>query len=263
MHDQISWNLQSINQQIVLAAEKSGRDPAHVTLVAVSKKKPVSFIRDAFLAGQKDFGENYVQELLEKQTRLKDYSIKWHFVGHLQRKKVKDIVGKVDLIHSLDSIQLAYEIDKRAMAINTVQKCLVQINLAQTSLVQTSLRGEKTKSGVSEKEAIGLLKEINLMKNLDVVGLMTLPPALGDPNRVRPFFRLLKDLRDLINSQKIYRYPLNELSMGMSEDFTAAIEEGATFIRIGTAIFGERATPDDQLKDNGFMPKRNTKIERV
>lgn len=253
MREQISWNLQSINQQIVLAAEKSKRDPATITLVAVSKKKPVPFIREAFLAGQKDFGENYVQELLEKQTHLKDYPIKWHFVGHLQRKKVKDIVGKVSLIHSLDSLQLAYEIDKRAQSINTVQKCLVQINLA----------GEKTKSGLSEKEAFGLLKEISSMKNLDVRGLMTLPPLLGDPNRVKPFFRLLKDLRDLINSQKIYRHPLIELSMGMSHDFTTAIEEGATLIRIGTAIFGERGTPDDQLKDNGFMPKRNTKIERV
>lgn len=258
MKDSISWNLQFINQQIVLSAEKSKRDPANITLVAVSKKKPTSFIRDAFLAGQKDFGENYVQELLEKQNHLKDYPIQWHFVGHLQRKKVKDIVGKVDLIHSLDSIQLAYEIDKRALAVNIIQKCLVQINFAQTGLV-----GEKIKSGIAEKEVFGLLKEINLMKNLDVIGLMTLPPALGDPNRVKPFFRLLKDLKDLINSQKIYRHPLMELSMGMSHDFTAAIGEGATLIRIGTAIFGERATPDEELKDNGFMPKRNTKIERI
>lgn len=211
------FNLQKIRQQI-------GNAP--VTLVAISKTKPVELIRQAYQAGQIDFGENYADELLIKKSQLAqiglaDLPIRWHFVGHLQRRKAKEIVGEVELIHSLDSLELADEINKRAMAKGIVQRCLLQVNLSD----------ETTKSGIAENEIQSFLTKTTTLTNLKIVGLMTLPPLFDAPEKSRPYFR---KLRELLPS------PLTELSMGMSHDFGIAIEEGATLIRIGSAMFGER-----------------------
>lgn len=181
------------------------------------------------MAGVWDFGENYVQEFLEKKRTLAT-ALRWHFIGHLQRRKAKDVVGEAVLIHSLDSYPLAYEINKEAAKRNLVQNCLLQVNVG----------GEASKSGVRPDEAPGLLRELSGLKNVSVIGLMTLPPFFENPEAVRPFFRQLRELRDSLNAQGGYRFPLKELSMGMSHDYRAAIEEGATMVRIGTAIFGER-----------------------
>lgn len=226
----IKSNLLTVLEEAFSAAKKVGRDPRTLKLVAVSKKKPVSQILQAFDAGQKSFGESYAQDFLDKYRELKDLPIHWHFVGTLQRRKVKDVVVKATLIHSVDSLQLAYEINKRALDYRRVQSCLVQVNLS----------GEVSKSGATRREVISLLQDVSKMKNIKIAGLMTLPPLFGAAEHVRPFFRELRELRDEINEKNIYREPLNELSMGMTHDFKIAIEEGATIIRIGTAIFGER-----------------------
>lgn len=204
--------------------------PAGVTLIAVSKKKSAREVKEACLVGVWDFGENYVQELKEKKSELAP-AIRWHFIGHLQRRKVKEIVGEVIFIHSLDSFALAAEIEKEAAKRNLVQNCLVQVNLG----------GEESKSGIPRDQAESLLKEIAGLKHVTVLGLMTLPPLFEDPEKARPFFKQLRELRDELNAKKAYRFPLKELSMGMSHDYPVALSEGATMIRIGTAIFGERA----------------------
>lgn len=226
----IKTNLLNTLQQAFEAAKKSGREFRSVKMVAVSKKKPVSLIREAYNSGQKNFGESYTQEFLEKYNEIYPLPIKWHFVGRLQRRKAKDIVGKVALIHSLDSFQLAYEIEKKAGSMRIIQPCLLQVNLS----------GEATKSGATRREVIPLLKDLSSMKHIKITGLMTLPPLFGAVEHVRPFFTDLRELREEINGVQAYQEPLIELSMGMTHDFRIAIEEGATIIRIGTAVFGER-----------------------
>lgn len=212
------------------SANRCGRNPQDIILIAVSKQKSVSLIGQVAGQGQMDFGENYVQEFLQKWSSLRHLPLRWHFVGHLQRRKVKDVVEKVHLIHSLDSFQLACEIEKRAMQRRTVQQCLVEVN--------TSL--ESSKSGLAQSEVSNFLKEISKFRYLQVTGLMTIPQLFDDPARGRPFFKALRDLRELINATGCYRTKLHHLSMGMSHDFGIAIEEGATIVRIGTAIFGTR-----------------------
>lgn len=226
----IQQNLQNVKKQITEAAQRAGRDPNGITLVAVSKGKPVSMIHQVLEAEHKDIGENYAQEFNGKWIECKTLPVRWHFVGHIQRRKVRDIVGKVELIHSLDSLQLALEISKEASKRKIIQKCLLQINLA----------GEKTKSGIPSSQAASLLSEISSLNNLEVTGLMTMPPLFEKAERSRPFFRLMSDLKTLLNAKKVYRSELKELSMGMTNDFPIAIKEGATIIRVGTAIFGER-----------------------
>ncbi|MBI4412705.1 MAG: YggS family pyridoxal phosphate-dependent enzyme [Deltaproteobacteria bacterium] len=226
----IQKNLHAVLQKMTDAAKRSGRDPKEIRLVAVSKAKPAEAIEEAQKAGLKIFGENYVQEFLGKYRRLLPFQIQWHFVGHLQRRKVKEVVGKAVLIHSLDSYPLAHEVEKRAGEKNSVQKCLLEINIA----------GEGTKTGIAPDEAASLLREISLLPHLEVTGLMGLPPPFDDPEKSRPFFVELRELLKEINVHKGYRKELTELSMGMSHDFEVAIEEGATYIRVGTALFGER-----------------------
>ncbi|MBI2339113.1 MAG: YggS family pyridoxal phosphate-dependent enzyme [Deltaproteobacteria bacterium] len=226
----IRKNITDVLKQAVTAAKRSRRDPNKIRLVAVSKAKPAEMIGEAHQAGQKTFGENYVQEFLEKYRALLPLQIPWHFVGHIQRRKVKEIVGKAILIHSLDSFPLAHEIEKRAAEKNLVQKCLLEINIG----------GEESKTGVAPDEAAPLLKDLSGLDHLLVTGLMALPPLFDDPEKSRPFFIELRKLRDEINAKKVYKSELTELSMGMSHDFEVAIEEGATYIRVGTAIFGER-----------------------
>ena len=195
--------------------------PDDVLLIAVSKTRTVEEIAEAVAAGCKDFGENKAQELCSKYEVYPD--LNWHFIGHLQKNKIKSLVGKVCLIHSIDSIDLAYETDKRAKAAGIVQNVLIQVNAA----------GEKQKSGVSVDEARSLLKEINKScPNVKVKGFMQIAPETDDPEKIRVYFKQVCDL--------FKEYDLDILSMGMSGDYTVAIEEGANCIRIGSAIFGER-----------------------
>jgi pyridoxal phosphate enzyme (YggS family) len=218
----IPARLAEVKQRIGRAAERAGRDPATVTLVAVSKTHPVEAIRVAHAAGATVFGENYVQELARKQEALAGLELEWHLVGRLQRNKAKDVVGRVSLVHSVDSAGLAEALAKRAAAAGVVQDVLVEVNLA----------AEATKAGVAEAELDALLGVIAPLGSLRCRGLMTMPPPADDPEASRPVFRALARLAAARG--------LAELSMGMTGDFEVAIEEGATLVRIGTAIFGER-----------------------
>jgi len=220
----VAENLFLVKQRIAAAARRVGRDPAEVRLVAVSKTVPVERLREAVAAGHRLFGENYLQEALPKIAALGG-EVSWHFVGALQTRKAKGVVGVFDLIHSVDRPKLARALEKAAAQRGLIQKILIQVNLA----------GEATKSGVAPEEAEALLREIAQLPHLKVVGLMTMPPWFDEPERVRPYFRALRELRDHLQKLGLTDGPLPELSMGMTGDFEAAVEEGATLVRIGTA----------------------------
>lgn len=199
--------------------------PSHVTLVAASKAKSPEIIKEAYDAGQMIFGENYVQELEKKYTSplLRDLDIEWHFIGNLQRNKVKHIIDKVSLIQSVSNIKLAHEINKRAKAISKVQNILVEINIGD----------EDSKGGVNINEINSLVEEVKASSNLKLKGLMILPPFLDDPVELRPYFKQTKTIFDQIGS-------LDILSMGMSGDWEEAIKYGSNMVRIGTALLGAR-----------------------
>ncbi len=222
--------LEQIKERIRQAAESCNRDAESVRLVAVSKTIPAETVKDAIKSGVTILGENYVQEVREKFNALVQYPVSWHFIGHLQSNKAKYAVRLFDLIHSVDSLKLARELHKEAQKADKVQPILVQVNNS----------GEGTKSGISAKEVPGLISEISRMENLSIKGLMTMPPYFYQPEKVRPFFAALRELRDEIKKQAPANVSMEELSMGMTGDFEVAIEEGATLVRIGTAIFGER-----------------------
>lgn len=187
-------------------------------------------IKKAIEAGVTILGENYIQETREKFKLLVNYDVSWHFIGHLQTNKAKYAVSMFDLIHSVDSLKLAVELDKQAKKIEKKQGILIQVNISM----------ESSKSGILEKETLNLIKEISTFEHILVKGLMTMPPFFNQPERVRPFFAALCKLRDKIRDASISNISMDELSMGMSGDYEVAIEEGATLVRIGTAIFGER-----------------------
>ena len=222
-------NLMKVRQNMEAACRRVGRDPGEVTLVAVSKIKPLSDIEELARAGQKDFGENYVQELCEKDEKIST-PVRWHMIGHLQRNKVKYIIDKVDLIHSVDSLSLARQIEKEAAKKGLTAQILIQVNVA----------GEETKFGLDRDEVIGLVREISLLEHVKVRGLMTSAPYVEDPEENRACFRALHQLFVDIGRKNIDNISMDILSMGMTNDYEVAIEEGATMIRIGTAIFGER-----------------------
>lgn len=225
----IAENLAHINRRIQVAAEKAGRDPASIRLVAVSKTRPAADINEALLAGQSLFGENYVQELASKFIEVKD-GAKWHFIGHLQSNKVKYIAGQVSLIHSVDRFSLAEEINRQWSRLDKTCDILIQVNIS----------GESTKSGTTESDALQLVKDCSKLSNIKVKGLMTMPPFFDDPEAARPYFAELRRLSQTIVAAEIPGVEMQELSMGMSGDFEAAIQEGATLVRVGTSIFGER-----------------------
>jgi len=225
----IARNLSEIRERIAAAARRVGRDPAEVRLVAVSKTVPVERLQEAVAAGQRLFGENYLQEARPKIAAL-GAGVSWHFVGALQTKKAKGVVGLFDLIHSVDRLKLAQALNQAAAQLGRVQDILLQVNLA----------GEESKSGAAPKEAADLLREIAELPHLRVLGLMTMPPWFADPERVRPYFRALRELQHHLRALHLTDGNLPELSMGMTGDFEAAVEEGATLVRVGTAIFGER-----------------------
>ena len=229
MNESIAANLALINGRIRAAAEKAGRDPATVRLVAVSKTRPAADIDDACAAGQSVFGENYIQELQSKLSEV-SHPVQWHVIGHLQSNKVKYIAGQVVLIHSVDRLSLAEEIDRQWGKLGKVCEILVQVNIS----------GELSKSGTTEAEAVELVRKCARLPHLRVAGLMTMPPFFDDPEAARPYFAELRRLSEAIRAENIVGVEMRELSMGMSGDFEAAIQEGATLVRVGTAIFGSR-----------------------
>lgn len=225
----IKENLEAVEKRVQDACKRAGRSRDEVTLIAVSKTKPVSLIREAMACGQVDFGENKVQELCKKLEEIRE-PLRWHLIGHLQRNKVKYVVDKACLIHSVDSERLAQEIQKEAAKRDLVCPVLVEVNVG----------GEETKSGVSPQEALPLVRSIAALPNVKVRGLMTVAPPVEKPEDARIYFKELRELADTIRKEAIPGVEMKELSMGMTGDFEAAIEEGATMVRVGTAIFGAR-----------------------
>jgi hypothetical protein len=225
----VAGNLKQIEERIRTAAQRVGRNPDSVRLVAVSKTQPAEAVKAALEAGQQLFGENYVQEFLEKAQQLPE-CVEWHFIGSLQSNKVKYLAGLTTLIHSVDRLSLAREIDRQWEKIGRPCDILLQVNIS----------GEETKSGTTSENLLQLAREASLLTHLRVRGLMTLPPFFDEPERVRPYFRELKRLAEVLAAEQIPGITMEELSMGMSGDFEVAIEEGATLVRVGSAIFGER-----------------------
>jgi len=225
----IAERLTEVKEEIRAAAVDAGRNPEEVRLVAVSKTHPATDVLAAFQAGQTVFGENYVQELRAKALEVTE-AVEWHFIGHLQSNKVRQIAGLVNMIHSLDRLSLAEEISHQWGRLS--QSCDV--------LVQVNISGEVTKSGTTAADALQLIRDIARLPNIRIKGLMTMPPFYDDPEAARPFFAGLRQLAELINAENIPGVAIKELSMGMSGDFKAAIREGATLVRVGSAIFGER-----------------------
>jgi pyridoxal phosphate enzyme (YggS family) len=226
----IAENLQQLHTRIDQACRRCGRDAGEIQLIAVSKTVSADSIREALECGIQDFGENYVQELNEKRIGLSAPPLRWHFIGHLQSNKVKYIAEYVHLVHSVDDAALGREISKRAERCGKIQDVLVEVHTT----------GEATKEGIAPEKTVELVRQLSAFKNLHVCGLMTMGPLADDPEASRSSFRQLADLKRTIEKENIENVAMRHLSMGMSHDFEIAIEEGATMIRIGTAIFGAR-----------------------
>lgn len=225
----IEEQLKIVEENIQTACKKAGRDRKEVTLIAVSKTKPASMVEEAYACGIRDFGENKVQELVSKEEILpKD--IKWHQIGHLQRNKVKYIVDKAALIHSVDSIRLANQIEQDAAKADIICPILLEVNVAR----------EESKFGFLEEEVMEAVEQIRHLPHVQIKGLMTIAPFVENPEENRIFFKKLKQLSVDIAGKNIDNVYMNELSMGMTGDYMVAVEEGATFVRVGTGIFGER-----------------------
>ncbi len=227
---QIRTNIQSIAAKIRESAQKCGRNPEEITLIGVSKRKPAALISQAIDAGHQHFGENYIQEAIEKIDAIGRDAATWHFIGHLQSNKAKFAVTYFDLIHTVDKVKRAKEINKQAAKIGKIQNILLQINIA----------GEITKSGASAEDAATLATAVSEFENIRVKGLMCMPPFFDDPEQARPYFKTLKQISQDIDRLNLANVSMTHLSMGMSNDFGVAIEEGATLVRVGTAIFGSR-----------------------
>jgi len=226
----IADRLTEVRSRIAAAAQSAGRDPSSVRLIAVSKTVPIDLIRDAWLAGQRDFGENRVQEGLQKIGTSADLEIRWHLLGHLQTNKARKAAAAFATIQSVDSVELLQKLDQAAGDAGNRPELLVQVDLA----------GESTKFGAAPGDVPKLLEAAGRLQAARVVGLMTLPPMAAVPEDARPWFRRLRGLRDEWLAAGVPGSMLRELSMGMSGDFEVAIEEGATMVRIGTSIFGSR-----------------------
>lgn len=225
----VKENLSKVEKKIQDACERSGRDPKEVTLIAVSKTKPIEMIEEAVSAGKKEFGENKAQEMKEKSEILPNDLI-WHFIGHLQTNKVKYVVGRAALIHSVDSLHLAEAIEKESAKKGVISQILVEVNVAQ----------EDSKFGLKPEETEQLIREIANLPHVHINGLMTIAPFVENPEENREIFRQLRKLSVDINRKNIDNIDMNVLSMGMTNDYEVAVEEGATHVRVGTGIFGER-----------------------
>jgi pyridoxal phosphate enzyme (YggS family) len=222
----IKENLLRVVERIERAAQKAGRDPGEIKLVAVSKTVEVARIREAIEAGVSILGENYIQEAQKKIEEIGE-PVSWHFIGHLQSNKAKYAIRLFDMIHSLDSHPLAGELNRRAEQADRVMKVMIEVNLSR----------ETTKFGTDEEMVFTLARRVQALQHLSLLGLMTMPPYFDSPEMSRPYYIALRDLKEKMVGEGI---PIKELSMGMSNDFEVAIEEGATYIRVGTAIFGPR-----------------------
>jgi hypothetical protein len=222
-------NIALIRERITAACKRSGRNPEAVRLIAVSKVKPAADIDAAFAAGQNLFGESYVQEFRDKSPEVQS-PVEWHYIGGLQSNKVKYLRGKVVMIHSVDRLSLAQEISRQWQKIDADCNILLQVNIGD----------EGQKSGCDPEQLEQLVREVAGLPNLRICGLMCLPPYCADAEEVRPYFRHLRELAEQIEALQIPGVSMSELSMGMSGDFEVAVEEGATLVRVGTAIFGER-----------------------
>lgn len=225
----IAHSIEQVQKQMERATKKSGRSLEDIKLIAVTKTRTVDEMKEAQQQGLTQFGENKVQEIQNKYNEFSQ-DIGWHLIGHLQRNKVKYIIDKVELIHSVDSLRLAKAIHKEAKKQDLVVNVLIQVNVAN----------EDTKFGLPVKDVIPFLKEITTFENIKVQGLMTMAPYTPDPEESRPYFRQLKKLAVDINNQRLDNVYIRELSMGMTNDYNVAIEEGSTMIRVGTGIFGTR-----------------------
>jgi pyridoxal phosphate enzyme (YggS family) len=226
----ISSRLAEVRERIAAAARSAGRDPSSIRLVAVSKTFPLEAVREAWLAGQRDFGENRVQEALQKIGASADLTIRWHLLGHLQTNKARKAALAFSVIQSVDSVDLLRKLDQAALEAGTRPELLVQVDLAR----------EATKFGAPQDEARRVLEAAASCQAVRVTGLMTLPPLPDIPEDARPWFRQLRELRDGLRADGVPEDMLQELSMGMSGDFEVAVQEGATIVRVGTAIFGSR-----------------------
>ncbi len=222
-------NLKQVEENIAKACARAGRDRSEVTLIAVSKTKPVEMLQEIYDEGVRTFGENKVQEICEKYEQLPS-DIEWHMIGHLQRNKVKQVIDKAALIHSVDSYRLAQEISVQAQKKNICMPILVEVNIAQ----------EESKFGISADDTVQLVEEIAALPNLEIKGLMTIAPFVTDPEENRTYFRQIKQLSVDIKNKNIDNVSMDVLSMGMTGDYEVAIEEGATMVRVGTGIFGAR-----------------------
>ena len=225
--------LEAVRERIRRAADRAHRDPATVRLVAVSKTFDIDHVRAAADAGQVDFGENKVQEALDKMEVAGGLDVRWHLIGHLQGNKAKKAGGRFDVIHSVDGDELLRRLDETAAAAGRTLEALIQVDLA----------GEATKHGARESDLLPIFEAAKAAKAVRLVGLMLLPPAVGNPDAARPYFLALQQLRERLLSQGVAPSMLAQLSMGMSHDFEVAVEEGATMVRVGSAIFGSRSYP--------------------
>jgi len=225
----IKENLEYVKGQIRTACEKAGRDPLEVTLIAVSKTKPLEDLKEAYEAGARNFGENKVQELMDKIPAMPG-DVRWHMIGHLQRNKVKYLIGKVYMIHGVDSLRLAQEISKESEKAGVITRILMEVNVAE----------EESKFGVSVSEAPALAEEIGKLPGISLQGLMTIAPYVENPEKNREIFAKLRQLAVDISGKNIDNVTMSVLSMGMTGDYVVAVEEGATYVRVGTGIFGER-----------------------
>ena len=227
----IADRLAAVRSRIVAAARSAGRVPSSIQLIAVSKTFPLDLVREAYAAGQRDFGENRVQEALQKIERAADLEVRWHLLGHLQTNKTRKAAAAFVTIHSVDRVELLRKIDQAAVEAGSAPELLIQVDVA----------GEAAKSGVPPADVPRLLEAAARLRTARVVGLMTLPPLPQTPEDARPWFRQLRELRDGWLESGVPHSMLRELSMGMSGDFEVAVQEGATMVRVGTAIFGKRA----------------------
>jgi hypothetical protein len=234
MNESIKGNIERVRERIMAACRRSGRQPEDVKLIAISKTFPAERIREAYEAGLRDFGENRVQEADAKRPALADLTITWHLVGHLQTNKARPARELFHWIHSVDSLRLAEKLDQAAACSGERLPVLLEVNLGE----------EASKSGVREAVLIPLAEQVSRLATIEIRGLMVIPPFLEDPERTRPYFRRLRELARQLETASLPGVSTHELSVGMSHDFEVAIEEGATMVRVGTAIFGERKPRD-------------------
>ncbi len=226
----IAQRVESVLSAIRSAAEKAGRRPDSIRLVAATKTVTADRIREGIGAGLSILGENRVQEAIPKVEALAQAPVRWHFIGHLQRRKVRSVVGIFELIHSVDSLELAQEIDRRAGEASRPQAILLEVNIG----------GETTKGGFHQDGFVQLVSTMAALSNIQIKGLMAIPPPTAEPESARTYFVRLRELAEAIAAQRIPGVAMDELSMGMSNDYDIAVQEGATLVRVGSAIFGER-----------------------